>query len=69
MMDKKVPIETMVEFFRGLPEFDKSYTIERIETYISLGYSPMTCETLWEKAPTFCLKDSCEIWQGVHSPA
>ncbi|MFC7165916.1 hypothetical protein [Halospeciosus flavus] len=62
MMDKNVPIDTMVEFFRGLPEFEEDYTRERIETYISLDYSPMKCETVWQKAPTFCLQDSCGIW-------
>ena len=62
MMEKNVPIETMVEFFRGLPDFDEAYTRDRIETYISLDYSPMKCETVWQKAPTFCLRDSCNIW-------
>ncbi|QRV15071.1 hypothetical protein JMJ58_19520 [Haloterrigena salifodinae] len=55
---------TMVEAFRGLPGFDEDYTCERVETYISLGYSPMKCETVWKKAPTFCLQDSCGIWVG-----
>jgi len=63
---------TMVEAFRGLPGFDKSYTCERIETYISLGYAPVKCETLWKKAPAFCLEDGtstergCQIWVDQH---
>ncbi|NUC72593.1 hypothetical protein HTZ84_09770 [Haloterrigena sp. SYSU A558-1] len=60
---------TMVEAFRGLPGFDEEYTCERVETYISLGYSPMKCEKVWQKAPTFCLQDSCGIWSAEKGQA
>lgn len=80
MMEKQVPIEvetddngtphvtggTMVEFFAEAPGFDREYTCERVEQYISRAYNPVSCEKIWQAADQFCLHGGCKIWLDEH---
>jgi hypothetical protein len=68
MMEKRVPIDTMVDFFRQAPGFEEDYTRERIEQYISRSYNPVSCEKIWNQASTFCLESDCRIWIGEQAP-
>lgn len=60
MMTRSVPIDVMVEYFSQMDNFDESYTVERIEQYVSRSYDPVSCEKMWAKADRFCVK-SCDI--------
>ena len=62
MIDRNVPIETMIDFFSQLPDFDESYTRSQIEQYISRNYNPVNCDKVWEQAEIFCLKSGCRLW-------
>ncbi|QSG06349.1 hypothetical protein HSR121_2016 [Halapricum desulfuricans] len=62
MIEKNVPIETMVDFFRDTPGFDEEYTRKRIDEYISRGYKAVSCEKIWHGADDFCVHDGCQIW-------
>lgn len=62
MIDRDVPIETIIEFFSQAPGFDEQHTRNQIEQFISRKYSPMNCETIWEQADQFCLGDSCRLY-------
>lgn len=62
MMEKDVPIQTMVDFLNQHPKADEEYTRERIKQYISRDYSAVTCEKIWRQADTYCLKGGCKIW-------
>ena len=67
MMASKVPIETMVDLFRGLPDFSEEESRDAIERYISMGYAPANCETVWQDAPTYCLGTSCQIYRDAQA--
>lgn len=62
MMEKNVPIETMIDFFNQHPKAREDYTRERIGQYISRKYKPVSCETIWNRADSLCLKEGCQIW-------
>lgn len=62
MMEKKVPIETMIDFFREASGFQEDYTRGQIEEFISRDYKPVSCEKIWNQADEFCLHDGCQIW-------
>lgn len=62
MMEKKVPIQTMIDFLNQHPDADENYTRERVEQYISRNYNAVNCDTLWQSAEQFCLKSGCKIW-------
>lgn len=65
MMEKNVPIDTMIAFFDQHPNADESYTRERIEQYISRDYNAVSCEKIWQQAETYCLKSGCAIWNDA----
>lgn len=60
---------TMVEAFSQHPDFDREYTRERVDEYLSRGYNPVSCEKIWQQADQFCLKDECGIWQDANVEA
>lgn len=62
MMEKGVPIDTMIDFFDQHPDAEESYTRERIEQYVSRDYNAVSCKKIWKQADTYCLKDGCSIW-------
>ncbi|UBF22643.1 DNA primase [Halorubrum tailed virus 25] len=62
MMEKGVPIQTMIDFLNQHPRADEEYTRERIEQYISRDYNAVTCEKVWRQADQFCLHGGCKIW-------
>ena len=65
MMEKEVPIDTMIDFFDQHPAAEESYTRERIEQYISRDYNAVSCEKIWQQADDFCLHDGCQIWKDA----
>jgi DNA primase large subunit len=67
MIDKEVPIETMVDFFSQTPGFQEAYTRDRIKQYISRSYNPVNCEKIWQQADQFCLHDSCQLWLNANA--
>jgi hypothetical protein len=67
MIDKEVPIETMVDFFSQTPGYQEAYTRDRIKQYISRSYSPVNCEKIWQQADQFCLHDSCRLWVNANA--
>lgn len=50
----RVPIETIVDFFRVIDGFDEDYTRDLVEDLISRYDGPFVCENVWEEAPQFC---------------
>ncbi|OYR54984.1 hypothetical protein [Halorubrum halodurans] len=65
MMEKEVPIQTMIDFLNQHPAAEEDYTRERIEQYISRNYNAVTCEKIWRQADAFCLGSGCQIWTDV----
>lgn len=67
MIKNRVPVDLMVEYFREMEGFDEGTTRDRIEDVVhwSQGKS-FTCETIWNEASQFCLKDDCTIYNEEH---
>ena len=59
---------TMVEAFAQHPDFDRAYTRERIDEYLSRDYNPVSCEKIWQQAGQFCLESDCQIWVDAQAP-
>jgi uncharacterized protein YqkB len=53
---------TMVEAFANHPRFNRVYTRERVNEYLSRDYSPVSCNKIWQQADQFCLHSDCQIW-------
>lgn len=64
MINREVPIETMVDYFSQHNDFDEAYTKNRIHQYIGRQYSPVACETIWDKADEFCIGSDCYLYEG-----
>ncbi len=58
-----VPIDVIVEYFSDSDDFDEEYTRGQVESVIARDYNQFRCETVWEQAEQFCLKDSCNIYR------
>jgi len=61
----RVPIETIVDFFRVVERFDESYTRNLIEDLISRYDGPFTCQNVWDDASEFCIAmngESCGVY-------
>jgi hypothetical protein len=52
-IDRKVPIEVIVDFFRPIPGFDEEYTREMVKDLIARDYKRMAFSTLENRAPEF----------------
>jgi DNA primase large subunit len=52
-IDRKVPIEVIVDFFRPIPGFDEEYTREMVKDLIARDYDRMAFSTLENRAPEF----------------
>lgn len=63
LLDHKVPIDVIVEFFSSADNFDPDYTEEKVKYLIARNYDGFNCETVWERADEFCLGDSCAIYR------
>lgn len=87
MRSLQTPIDTMIQFFdanpevglSAVPDFDREYTRDRIETVISRNYAENTsddpsdtreafrgfnCKKILEKSPAFCLGAAgCRVYQ------
>ncbi len=59
----KIPIDVIVEYFSDSDDFAEDYTRQQVETVIARNYNQFRCETVWEQAEQFCLKDSCNIYR------
>lgn len=69
MMDRDVPIDTMVAFFEeaGGEAFNEKYTRRKIRDYISRDYNPVNCETVIDRAEMFCAGERCDIYEGIQA--
>jgi hypothetical protein len=52
-MQKRVPIDVMVEWFAQHDGFNEADTRDAIDRYVSRGYAQMSCETLAKTAGTY----------------
>ena len=72
LVNKKVPIDVIVEYFSASDDFDEAYTREQVKTVIGRDYNSFRCATIWNQAEQFCLKDDCKIYldefQETHEP-
>lgn len=67
LVNKKVPIDVILEFFDTVPDYEEGVTLERIQTVLQRDYNEFSCETIWQKADSFCLGDDCQIYRDNHS--
>ena len=62
LMNLNAPIETIVDFFNTDDRFSEDETRNKVEDIIAYNYSEFDCETILEDAPSFCLKEGCNIY-------
>jgi len=65
LIQKGVPIDVIVNFFRPIDGWDEGDTRDMVEDLISRYDGPFTCKNIWEDAPEFCVamdEGSCKVY-------
>lgn len=63
LVEERVPIDVIVEFFSDAPEFNEEFTRHQIEKVIAHQLNPYRCDTIWAQAEMFCLgPDECDLY-------
>jgi len=55
LIQKRVPIDVIVNFFRPIDGWNESDTRDLVEDLISRYDGPFVCKNVWENAPQFCV--------------
>jgi hypothetical protein len=70
LIQKNVPIDVMVNFFRPIDDWNEQYTRRLVEDLISRYDGPFTCKNIWENASEFCVAmndGSCNVYEREQS--
>jgi hypothetical protein len=68
LIQKEVPVDTIVNFFRGFDGFNESDTRTLVEDLIARYDGPFTCKNIWNDGGEFCVAmnddydQSCRIY-------
>lgn len=66
LIQLRVPIDVMHEFFEAIPGYDEGTTQELIEDIIGRGengYKSFNCDTVTSRSQQFCLGSECSIYR------
>lgn len=66
LIELRVPIDVMCEFFAPIEGYDEDYTRALIEDLIGRGdggYNSFNCETITDRAPQFCHGMDCGVYR------
>lgn len=66
LIQKKVPIDVIANFFRPVNGWDNVKSHNLIEDLIVRYDGPFTCKNVWEDAPEFCVEDGCKIYRDQY---
>ncbi|MFC6717935.1 hypothetical protein ACFQGT_09870 [Natrialbaceae archaeon GCM10025810] len=69
LVNQRVPIDVIVEFFSEADEFDEDFTRHQVEKVIAHKLNPYRCDTIWAQAPMFCLGESCNLYHEYKGTA
>jgi hypothetical protein len=58
-----VPRDVMHDFLEPIPGYDEQYTDNQIDQIIAREYGEFNCNKIADRAPTFCLGESCGVYQ------
>lgn len=59
LLESNFPIEVIKEFLSTSPDYDESYTEQKIKELIAFDFNPYRTEKLLRQAPEFCNPEKC----------
>jgi len=74
LIQKKVPIDVIVNFFRPIEGFNESTTRSLVEDLITRYEGPFVCKNVWDAGGEFCVgmndlsDESCRIYDEEYVP-
>jgi hypothetical protein len=74
LIQKKVPIDVIVNFFRPIEGFSEGTTRSLVEDLISRYEGPFVCQNVWDAGGEFCVgmndhsDESCRIYENEYVP-
>jgi hypothetical protein len=72
LIQKNVPIDVIVNFFRPIPGFNEGTTRSLVEDLISRYEGPFTCQNIWDSGGEFCVgmndrsDETCRIYDNEY---
>ena len=63
LVEKNVPRDVIHEFFEQIPGYEENYTDRQIDKIVGREYKKFNCENIAERAPQFCLGNSCSVYK------